>query len=66
MSIHFPLNAHYCHPKFMHMQQETDFLRSIPYVRKITGPKINLIIQHKTKNSDLPADNIHDIRTEQI
>jgi hypothetical protein len=21
----FPFNAHYCHPKFVHIQQETDF-----------------------------------------
>jgi hypothetical protein len=35
-------------------------------VEKLTGPKINLIMQHKTKNSDLLTDNINDIRTEQI
>jgi hypothetical protein len=27
----FHLNAHSCQPKFVHMQQETDFLRSVPY-----------------------------------
>jgi hypothetical protein len=27
----FPLNAHSCDPKFMHMQQEIDFLRSVTY-----------------------------------
>jgi hypothetical protein len=27
----FSLNAHSCQPKFVHMQQKTDFLRSVPY-----------------------------------
>jgi hypothetical protein len=35
-------------------------------VEKLTGPKINLIMQHKTKNPDVLADNIHDMRTEQF
>jgi muconolactone delta-isomerase len=35
-------------------------------VGKLAVPKINLIMQHKTKNIDLLADNIHNIRTEQI
>jgi hypothetical protein len=26
-----PLNVHSCHPKFVHMQQENDFLRNVPY-----------------------------------
>jgi hypothetical protein len=30
----FPLNTHSCHNKFVHMQQETDFLRSISYYIK--------------------------------
>jgi hypothetical protein len=33
-------------------------------VGKLTRPKINLIMQHKMKNQDVLADNIHDIRTE--
>jgi hypothetical protein len=33
-------------------------------VGKLIGPKINLIMQHKTKNPDLLVDNIHDIRTD--
>jgi hypothetical protein len=35
-------------------------------VGKLTGSKINLIIQHKTKNLDLLVYSIHNIRTEQI
>jgi hypothetical protein len=35
-------------------------------VEKSTESKINLIMQHKTKNLNILADNIHDIRTEQI
>jgi hypothetical protein len=27
----FHLNTHYCHTKFVCMQQETDFLRNVPY-----------------------------------
>jgi hypothetical protein len=27
----FSLNSHSCHPKFMHMQQKFDFLRSVQY-----------------------------------
>jgi hypothetical protein len=43
MPIHFPLNAHNCHLKFVHMQQETDFLRRVPYLsafrdRGVPGP----------------------------
>jgi hypothetical protein len=40
--------------------------RHTPSVEKLTGSKINLITQHKTKNPDLLADNINDIRTEHI
>jgi hypothetical protein len=41
-------------------------VRGAGCVGKLTEPKINLIMQHKTKNSDLLTDNIHVIRTEQI
>jgi hypothetical protein len=27
----FPFNTHSCHPKFVRMQQETIFLRGVPY-----------------------------------
>jgi hypothetical protein len=27
----FPLNAHSCYPKFVHMQQKTNFLCGVPY-----------------------------------
>lgn len=35
-------------------------------VEKLTGPKIKLTIQYKTKNSDLLADSICIIRTEHM
>jgi LEA14-like dessication related protein len=38
----------------------------VVFVGKLTGPKINLIMQHKTKNPDLLPDSIHDIKTEHI
>jgi hypothetical protein len=40
--------------------------RDTPSVEKLTGSKINLIMQHKTKNPVLLVDNINHIRTEQI
>jgi hypothetical protein len=27
----FSFNTHFCHPKFVHMQQKTSFLCSVPY-----------------------------------
>jgi hypothetical protein len=46
--------------------QETSIVEVDIAVEKLTWSKLNLITQYKTKNRDLLAYNIKDIRTEQI